>query len=107
VRGPFSRGAPGYGERMDGPGRGRVPGRRELSEHNAADGVRRMPPPIKPDPINNPRNIEAVVKLRGLPFEATPADVTDWINGKVRQREVFLTNEVCCSRPELKPAACA
>ena len=106
VRGPFSRGGMGggYGDRMDsGPGRGR--GRRDYDRSGMDDsggrgrgegGRRSVPLPLKPDPVLNPRNIEAVVKLRGLPFEAAPADVADWINEKIRAREAFLSTSVCC-----------
>lgn len=95
VRGPFSRGAPPFHE-SPGAGRGRGGSRdREFPRGGVVGGQggdgRRAPPPIPHDPAINPRGIEAVVKLRGLPFEATPADVTRWINDKVRSREAFLS----------------
>ena len=95
VRGPFSRGAPPFHE-SPGGGRGRGGSRdREFPRGGGVGGPgadgRRAPPPIPHDPAINPRGIEAVVKLRGLPFEATPADVTRWINDKVRSREAFLS----------------
>lgn len=109
VRGPFSRGGMGgsYSDRMDsGPGRGgRGGGRRDYDRGDVdgdgggrggrgEGGRRAAPAPFKPDPVLNPRNIEAVVKLRGLPFEATPGDVADWINEKIRSREAFLSTSV-------------
>lgn len=41
---------------------------------------RRGPPPARHSgPVPNTRGIEAVVRLRGLPFEANPVEVTAWI----------------------------
>lgn len=130
VRGPFSRGGMGggYGDRMEsGPGGGgrggRGGGRRDYDRGGMGGdggesggggggrgggrggeggGRRAVPSPFKPDPVLNPRNIEAVVKLRGLPFEATPGDVADWINEKIRAREAFLSTTV---RPPIWHAA--
>ena len=34
------------------------------------------------------------MKLRGLPFEAAPRDVTDWINKAVQRNEVVLSGPV-------------
>lgn len=89
VRGPFSRAAPHFHESPGGRGRGGSRDR-DLPRGPVVGGQgdgRRPPPPIPYDPKINPRGIEAVVKLRGLPFEATPADVTRWINDMVRPRE--------------------
>lgn len=36
-------------------------------------------PQLPMDPASNPRGIAAVVRLRGLPFQASPVDVTQWI----------------------------
>ena len=72
-------------------------GYRELGGGNGVrdvDRSRALPPRLPQDPTVNPRGVEAIVKLRGLPFEAAPRDVTDWINKAVSQKEVFLSKPV-------------
>lgn len=67
-----------------------------MGDRHAGDrGGRVLPPPLPQDPATNPRGIEAIVKLRGLPFDAAPRDVTDWINGAVHKKECFLSQPVC------------
>ena len=59
-----------------------------------ASASRALPPPLPQDPSINPRGIEAIVKLRGLPFEASPRDVMEWINAAFQKREVLLSAPV-------------
>lgn len=73
-----------------------------MHHHHVERPPRPMPAPIPLDPVTNPRSIEAVVKLRGLPFEATPRDITDWLNDAIRNREALLSQEV---RAPLVPPA--
>lgn len=89
----------GAGTRVAGPGAGgfRDRGGYGAGERgaNGAPGARALPPPLPQDPSINPRGIEAIAKLRGLPFEASPRDVMEWINAAYQKREVLLSAPVC------------
>jgi hypothetical protein len=90
-----------------GPGRGIGGGYRDHQRGASAGGTgvtatggagssagRVLLPPIPQDPATNPRGIEAIVKLRGLPWGADPRAVTDWINAAVQNKEAFLSQPV-------------
>jgi hypothetical protein len=82
-----------------GPGAFREHGRGPEAGGGPSSGAplsagRVLLPPIPQDPATNPRGIEAIVKLRGLPWGADPRAVTDWINAAVQNKEAFLSQRV-------------